>query len=83
MYGSMGGFYNLPSAPGGSSNAVQATAFATNNGPSAFSPIVPLHSAGIAAGNAFGMQRQPSDAWNVRAKFPFYSAAPKDMHARC
>ena len=62
MFGGMGAYYGLPSGGGGA--AAQQTAFA-NNGPSAFSPILPLHSAGVAAANAFSMQRQPSDAWNV------------------
>lgn len=49
---------------GGNSGGVGVSAF-SNNGPSAFSPIQPLHSAGIAAANAYSMQRQQSDAWNV------------------
>ncbi len=54
---------------GGSGGGVGISAF-SNNGPSAFSPIQPLHSAGIAAATAFGAQRQPSDAWNVRVLNP-------------
>lgn len=54
-----------PGIGGGGGSGVGISAF-SNNGPSAFSPIQPLHSAGIAAATAFGAQRQPSDAWNVR-----------------
>ncbi len=51
---------------GGASGAGGGVSAFSNSGPSAFSPIQPLHSAGIAAANAYGMQRQQSDAWNVR-----------------
>ncbi|BDA47047.1 probable bZIP transcription factor 11 at N-terminal half [Coccomyxa sp. Obi] len=54
-----------PGIGGSGGGGVGISAF-SNNGPSAFSPIQPLHSAGIAAATAFGAQRQPSDAWNVR-----------------
>ena len=81
IFGNLAAFYGLPTA--GGTNAmlhggvsIGAAASApggqltglSNSGPSAFSPIQPLHPAPSAAGpGTFGPSRQPSDAWNVSA----------------
>lgn len=57
----------VPAPPGPSGGGGGGISAFSNNGPSAFSPIQPLHSAGMSAVNAFGAQRQSSDAWNVRS----------------